>query len=33
MGFDIRIDENLMSCELEEDGARQGLNGGDVLVG
>jgi hypothetical protein len=33
MGFDIGKDENLLSRELEEDGAHQGLNGGDVLVG
>ena len=33
MGFDIGIDENLLSRELEEDGARQGLDDRDVVVG
>ncbi len=33
MGFDIGIDENLLSRELEEDGACQGLNDRDVVVG
>ncbi len=33
MGFDIGIDENLLSHELEEDGARQGLDDRDVILG
>ena len=31
--FDIGIDENLLSRKLEEDGARQGLDDRDVVVG
>ena len=33
MRFDIRINKNLLSCKLEENGARQGLNDWDVVVG
>jgi len=33
MGFDIGIDDNLLSRELEEDGARQGLDDRDVILG